>query len=108
MTKYGDFTALRDWLMDIPLRIKAKTGDEMNSGARSMYEMIIERLDCAPEFDVVEVKHGRWLELTVPPHWIYCSECNKVYVLDKDLIGKMCTDAEFCPHGGAIMDGKVD
>lgn len=65
-------------------------------------------LDYAKKLPREEVKHGCWLVLDVPPHWIYCSECNKAYVLDKDLIGKMCTDAEFCPHCGAKMDGKVD
>ena len=67
--------------------------------------LVLDYVNSIPSKDIT---HGVWLELTVPPHWIYCSECNKVYVLDKDLIGKMCTDAEFCPHCGAIMDGKVD
>ena len=66
---------------------------------------VLEYVKSMPSKDVV---HGIWLELPVPPHWVYCSECNQAYVLDKSLIGKMCSEAEFCPHCGAIMDGKVD
>lgn len=101
MTKYGDFTALRAWLMDVPLIIKAKTGDEMNSGARAMLELIMERLDCAPEFDVVKVKHGYVIEHQGAEDEYYC-ECSVCKTHEVNLGDKYCSEC------GARLDGRRD
>ncbi len=67
-----------------------------------------------PTADVVEVKHGKWLKTKAYPHRVYCSECYKTYVTNELIIdgrGKgahlvFCTEAEYCPHCGARMNGE--
>lgn len=66
----------------------------------------------APEADVVEVKHGEWLQTKEPLGYkdvdcIECSACRDSWVIDEDF------DFEFhkqywnyCPNCGARMDGK--
>ena len=65
-----------------------------------------------PTADVAEVKHGKWLKTDAYPHRIYCSLCYKTYVTNEESIqGRSwqhpayCTEAEYCPHCGAKMDG---
>ena len=57
------------------------------------------------------VRHGRWLKTDAYPHRVYCSECYATYVTNEEIIqgrgwqSMYCTEAEFCPHCGAKMDG---
>lgn len=60
-----------------------------------------------------EVVHGEWLRTDAYPHRVYCSSCYATYVTNEEVIrGRnrqhcvYCTEAEFCPHCGAKMDGK--
>ena len=64
-------------------------------------------IDKEPAADVVEVRHGRWIQ----PHWknsnycCNCSECGREamhanYQWDKNGIYPLC------PHCGAIMDAE--
>ena len=64
-------------------------------------------LDNIPTVDVTPVRHGRWIERKEHfyfqngcKEWInfYCSEC--------DVPNNSPTD--YCPHGGAKMDGGAD
>ncbi len=66
--------------------------------------------ECAA--DVVEVKHGEWFRTDAYPHRVYCSLCFKTYVTNEEAIqgrswqhSVYCTEAEYCPHCGARMDG---
>ena len=63
--------------------------------------------------DVAAVRHGKWLKTDAYPHKVYCSLCYKTYVTNEEIIAGMswsypsyCTEAEYCPHCGARMDGK--
>lgn len=66
----------------------------------------------APAADVVEVRHGKWLKTDAYPHRVYCSLCYRTYVMNEEIIAgrsehpTFCTEAEYCPHCGAKMDGK--
>ena len=69
----------------------------------------------AEEADVTKVKHGKWLRTDAYPHRVYCSVCHKTYVTNEEVIrGRSweypayCTEAEYCPHCGAKMDGSED
>ena len=65
-----------------------------------------------PTADVVEVRHGEWVEKTEPLGWsdancIECSACGESWITDEEL----CVDDykygwRYCPHCGAKMDGK--
>lgn len=57
----------------------------------------------APAADVVEVKHGRWIERRFEDEMIgmyisayRCSECHTTWE----------TDSNYCPYCGAKMDAK--
>ena len=83
-------------------------------GAECRIEDVKEWLDEQPTADVQEVKHGKWLTTGAYPHRVYCSLCFKNYVTNEEIILErakephpiFCTEAEYCPHCGAKMDGK--
>lgn len=62
-------------------------------------------LDCrlsaiqAPTADVVEVRHGYWIEYSNDPNIITCSECDWGE-------GKANKNYKICPMCGAKMDGE--
>ena len=71
----------------------------------SGFDEAVTRVENFPAADVVEVRHGRWIQ----PHWknsnycCNCSECGREamhadYQWDKNGIYPLC------PHCGAIMD----
>lgn len=55
----------------------------------------IKHVEAQPADDVVEVRHGKWIE---DHEFFKCSECG--YLTDYRL-------SKFCPDCGAKMDGKV-
>ena len=70
------------------------------------------RINNLNNYDVEPVRHGHWLKTDAYPHRVYCSECHTTYVTNEEIIqgrgwqAVYCTEAEFCPHCGAKMDGK--
>ena len=57
-----------------------------------------------PSADVVEVRHGHWIEKPNPwgqdgSHTYICSECN-------ERISVLGTPLRYCPFCGAKMDGE--
>ena len=64
-----------------------------------------------PTADVVEVRHGKWIENQEPLGWCdvdcaECSVCHESWIIDED---SSIDDYEcmwhYCPHCGAKMDG---
>lgn len=55
----------------------------------------------APTADVVEVKHGYWIEYSGDPNIITCSECDWGTGVDEKFF-------KYCPNCGAIMDVKKE
>lgn len=103
--------------IDAKYLFKCETCRSMRSGKCTSFcdsgECYSPNMSKIPTADVVEVKHGTWLKTAAYPHRIYCSLCCKTYVTNEDVIqGKKdwqhptyCTEAEYCPHCGARMDG---
>ena len=64
-------------------------------------------IDNAPTADVVEVRHGEWVE---KDNEVYCSECHKHALLEDDGKGYQWhiskSKSNYCPNCGAKMDGK--
>lgn len=65
----------------------------------------------APTADVVEVRHGKWIETQEPLGWCdvdcaECSVCHESWIIDED---SSIDDYEcmwhYCPNCGAKMDG---
>ena len=65
----------------------------------------------APTADVVEVRHGKWIENQEPLGWCdvdcaECSACHESWIIDED---SSIEDYEcmwhYCPNCGAKMDG---
>ena len=71
--------------------------------------MMIEDASAA---DLVEVRHGEWMEKTEPLGWsdvncIECSACGESWITDEELCVDDYKDGwKYCPHCGAKMDGK--
>ena len=63
----------------------------------------INLLDCQPTADVVEVRHGRWIEHYAYECWHYdCPFCDDGYATKE----RDNTPTNYCPNCGAKMDGK--
>ena len=68
-------------------------------------EQIIKILDDIPAADVIEIKHGKWIQ---KGRKIYCSKCNRgVYIGtdDEELMQDEMRLRHFCSACGAKMDG---
>lgn len=59
-----------------------------------------DRLRDIPAADVVEVRHGRWIDSEEDGHLSICGVCN--YPVDRFYKTK------YCPNCGAKMDGGAD
>ena len=68
----------------------------------------------APTADVVEVRHGKWIENQEPLGWcdvdcIECSVCHESWIMDED---SSIDDYEciwhYCPNCGAKMNGDMN
>ena len=68
----------------------------------------------APTADVVEVRHGKWIETQEPLGWCdvdcaECSVCHESWIIDED---SSIDDYEciwhYCPNCGAKMDGDIE
>ena len=55
-----------------------------------------------PAADVVEVKHGYWIE-NEDDFWVMCSECGTEFWDDQ---GSIVNTYRYCPYCGAKMDGE--
>ena len=64
-----------------------------------------------PAADVVEVRHGEWIETQEPLGWCdvdcaECSVCHESWIIDEDSsIGEYECMWHYCPNCGAKMDG---
>ena len=68
----------------------------------------------APTADVVEVRHGEWVETQEPLGWrdvdcAECSVCHESWIIDEDasIDDYKCT-WHYCPNCGAKMDGDKE
>lgn len=108
MVEYID----RKWVMSDLEYLISHTAP--NSSEHYAYNLVKRIVKSIPTTDVVEVKHGKWVRTDAYPHRIYCSVCYKTYVTNEEIIqGRSwypayCTEAEWCPHCGARMDGSVN
>ena len=78
---------------------KCKDYESYINGANQFRYQMKNALRKAPAADVVEVRHGRWIEID---YTICCSECGRSWrMIDNDT-----WSFYYCPHCGAKMDGK--
>ena len=83
-------------------------GEPTRYGLRQAMSII----DRTPTVDTE--RHGQWIRTEAYPHKVVCSECHRTYVRNENIIeGRYkgdeivpiyCTEAEYCPHCGALMD----
>lgn len=74
--------------------------------------VFVDGIEALPATDVVEVRHGEWLETQEPLSWrdvdcIECSVCHESWIMDED---SSIDDYEcmwhYCPNCGAKMDDE--
>ena len=84
--------------------------DKTKSFGHDAIEIMAE-VQYMPAADVVEVRHGEWIETQEPLGWrdvdcIECSVCHENWIIDED---SSIDDYEcmwhYCPNCGAKMDG---
>ena len=66
-------------------------------------DFVFDMVDDAPEADVVEVRHGRWI-INDEDYWTKCSVCEFEYFDEQENIYNTYI---YCPHCGAKMDKGV-
>lgn len=67
---------------------------------REAFDMAIEALANDP------VKHGRWKYTEAHPHWMFCDQCFKRIVPNKEWIKEYNIPTNYCPNCGARMEGE--
>ena len=70
------------------------------------YDKIIDGIYEIPSADFAPVRHGRWIESTIPCEQYVCSECGGAawyYDYNGDV-----AKSKYCPNCGARMDGEDD
>ena len=85
----------RDIFINNELIPLVKTLDLCHPKQKKGVLMAISKLKEAPAADVVEVRHGYWIDGKCG-HYKICSECKQIADFDFD----------YCPNCGAKMDGK--
>ena len=108
----ADYIEREALIRDIGEAVRFTVRDGTPSAEIRGANKIIDRIYSAPTADVVEVKHGEWLQTKEPLGYkdvdcIECSACRDSWIIDEDF------DFEFhkqywnyCPNCGAKMDGK--
>lgn len=88
---------------------------ELPYGIRGMVKGILSAvpsaLDCKEcIFAPFKRKTGKWLETEATPHRIYCSECFKTYIPNKEWYAWKddIVPRNYCPNCGAKMEGEDD
>lgn len=105
MKEYIEKDTAIKWVRDIPDTMSASTSIDMCLGMKSMKSRALSALSDVPAADVVEVRHGRWVNIV---HAIvdttgYCDKCHSQSVWrTRDMA------YEICPRCGAKMDGGVN
>lgn len=56
----------------------------------------------APTID--PVKHGKWKYTEAHPHWMFCDQCYKRIVPNKEWIKEYNIPTNYCPNCGAKME----
>ena len=77
--------------------------EHLQSRDEHLFDLIMIEIEDAPTADVVEVKHGEWLEVDSDVGWelVRCSSCGKEQSLFQDEEKPL-----YCPRCGAKMDGE--
>jgi rubrerythrin len=71
---------------------------------------IVERIKRIPAADVVEVRHGRWVDKMLDKfrkYEVVCSECGARYIGNYDAYDEP-SEFNYCPNCGTQMDGGQD
>lgn len=77
-------------------------GKSRAQAIHDFYRFVTKKICVAPAADVVEVRHGFWVEKQIPLNWCE-DDVDVVYtcsICGNDDIGK----CRYCPHCGAKMD----
>ena len=96
-------------LQKIPIRIDHYDKENGNMDFVLGIETVIEYAEKLPPADVVEVKHGEWIDDGFGRGDMICSACREYAVTDEDgnpLSALNNWQPEYCPNCSAKMDGE--
>lgn len=100
-------------LISYEQRDRLGLGIDYGTTDRSTYEIAYKsQIDKIPTADVEEVKHGKWVTITVPRHdphgekFLLCTNCEHMW--RKELLVDVASGdfPKRCPECGAHMDAK--
>ena len=107
MARYKDIDAIIEKMQGSTAETWGKgLGRSWWSHSVMLKDNIVQLMKDAPEADVVEVRHGRWVHTDYAMHWHgkdECSECT-YHTSDRDDLSHL----KYCPNCGARMDGDED
>lgn len=92
-------------LQKYPIRLSHYDKEHGNKHFVYGVESVLEYAECLPTADVVEVKHGEWIEETYIDEKrsdFKCSVCE----FDDTFYRNLMSFYKYCPYCGAKMDGK--
>lgn len=96
MKEYKDYAKITAHF-DLAIEEAIKFGGDVGKHAVLLFETMRNMLDTVPAADVVEVRHGRWINKEVDEIMCHvygnCSVCHERKRIDN-----------FCPHCGTKMD----
>lgn len=84
----------------------------IKANAPYMYTMVAIMAGVMPTADVVEVKHGEWIEKNPQSsrscRLVKCSECDDTYIVAKEIKLDVWSEGRnYCTKCGAKMDGGI-
>ena len=104
MARYKDIDAIIEQMNGSTAETWGKgLGRSWWSHSVMLKDNIVQLMKDAPEADVVEVRHGRWI-INDEDYWTKCSVCEFEYFDEQENIYNTYI---YCPHCGAKMDKGV-
>ena len=98
MKEYIEREAAMDFNFSITVPQDKKI--QVRDAVHNTVKAIAAYIEAIPAADVVEVRHGRWIDSEEDGHLSICGVCN--YPVDRFYKTK------YCPNCGAKMDGGAD
>ena len=104
-----DIERLIDFMIDAK-----RTEPETGSFTEYLADYLLEHGVTVQPADVVEVRHGKWIENQEPLGWCdvdcaECSVCHESWIIDEDSsIDDYKCMWHYCPNCGAKMDGDTN
>ena len=111
MARYKDIDAIIEQMNGSTAETWGKgLGRSWWSHSVMLKDNIVQLMNDAPEADVAEVRHGKWIEWWDDNYLTFCYKCSECgeYPLTKEETMHDEVLSKYCPSCGARMDGDEE